>query len=297
MTEDSLFARAHASRALALLLVPFYTQQPLESLLAPAEASARRSLDLDPQLADGYLAMAGVYRLRWKWADALRAFGVALQLDPRNVPALLNYSQLLYAAGNAEASLEQAQRAAELDPNSALALLGEARALTLFGRHQEGKALIERALELDPALPQTRVYQAMAYLRLGDSSRALAIVDSVQLVPATVAEAAYVVGAVGNRSRARADIRRLEALAQPGSFRNAAVALSYLGMGDTSRALDAFQGMASHHELFPLTIGFVDPIYDPLRSSPRFAAIVRSYGLDDRRFANVSLSKSVHYVR
>lgn len=284
---DSLFARAHASRALALLLVPFYAEATIPAVLQQAETSARRALELDARLADGHLALAGVYRVEWRWAEALDQFRIALDLDPQNVPARLNYSQMLYAVGDPDRSLEQARQAKALDPRSALALLGEARVLTLAGRHREVVSLIERAIEFDPLLPQTRVYLAMALLRAGDSTRALATIDSAATIPSGVAEAAYVIAAAAGRARVEALMRQVHAQARPTPFQFTTIALTYLAISDTLRALDAFEVAARNRELIPLNLGFVDPIYDPIRASSRFAAVVSSYGLDPRRFVNV----------
>jgi hypothetical protein len=63
-----------------------------------------------------------------------------------------------------------------------------------------------------------------------------------------------------------------------------ALGYAYLGVGDTARALSALEAAAVTHERPTLT--FADPVFDPVRQSRRFAAVVTRYGLDVRRFTS-----------
>ena len=57
---------------------------------------------------------------------------------------------------------------------------------------------------------------------------------------------------------------------------------AYLGLGDTARALSALESALRAGERPYIT--FADPMYDPVRRSPRFASVVRRIGLDERLF-------------
>ena len=55
-------------------------------------------------------------------------------------------------------------------------------------------------------------------------------------------------------------------------------------LGDTASALSAMETAVKAGER-PY-IPFVDPMFDPVRRSARFAAVVKRYGLDERQFTS-----------
>ena len=60
------------------------------------------------------------------------------------------------------------------------------------------------------------------------------------------------------------------------------IANAYLGVGDTAKALSAFERATAANEIWVTFNPLATEMYDPPRGSPRFAALVRRSGLDER---------------
>ncbi|MHC4457756.1 MAG: adenylate/guanylate cyclase domain-containing protein [Planctomycetota bacterium] len=114
-----------------------------------AIAEAERAIALDPNDADGYMAMAYALIYSGKPEEAVDFAKKGMRLDPRN---LANY---LYTLGVAHFGMEQFQEAA---------------------------SLFERAFKLNPELGQLeRAYLAVAYVYLGQEEKARAELDKPEI--------------------------------------------------------------------------------------------------------------------
>jgi len=92
--------------------------------------------------------------------------------------------------------------------------------------------------------------------------------------PFTTAYLAYAYGRAGDRARALAALADLKKMSPGGEVAPFNQALVYLGLGDRARALDYFeQAYAANSQ--SLVWLKVDRIYDPLRSDPRFVALMK----------------------
>jgi hypothetical protein len=136
--------------------------------------------------------------------------------------------------------------------------------------------------ELDTSAAGARGFGPLALLHAGHPEEAKATLRVAVSPPfAGVGVAAYVLAVVGERDRAMAIVRELEARPREWSV-TTGLTYAYLGLGETARALSAMETALRLGErpYIPLA----DPMYDPLRRNPRFAALVRRLGLDERLF-------------
>jgi eukaryotic-like serine/threonine-protein kinase len=284
IAQDSAFARAYAGLSFALEMTPNYGGIPPRAIEHRAIDAAQRALALDSTLAEAYTGLALAYMHRLRWQEAGEAFRHAITVDPSFAPALYLYGFHLLRTGRVAQAEEACRRARAADPVSPAASGILAYSLSLLGRHGESLAETRRAYELDSSLAWAHSVLPLVLLRAGhrEESRALA---QTTLAPPFSGIAAYVLAATGDRAGATAIIRQLEARPPTNWFARTALTYAYLGIGDTTRALAAIEraAVAGERPFLP----FLDPMYDPLRPSARFAAAVRRFGLDERLFTAV----------
>ena len=177
---DPHSALGYAGLADALSLQAVYAGAPWGTTLDRAEASAGRAVQIDPSLAEAWVAAASVANLRFDPGRAEPMYRRALELNPSHAAALLSYAWTLRGLGRADEALVRAQRAVELDPLSAGANLTVAQMLAGVGRFSESEARVRRAIEIDPAMPgaylQLKTLQAYA---LNDFVAAVALAESL----------------------------------------------------------------------------------------------------------------------
>ena len=98
--------------------------------------------------------------------------------------------------------------------------------------------------------------------------------------PFVTAYLAYAYGAAGDRASAMAELETLKKMSQGGQVLPFNLALVYLGLGDHGRALDNLERAFAANSQMLAWLGR-DAIFDPLRSEPRFMALLKKLNFEE----------------
>jgi hypothetical protein len=187
------------------------------------------------------------------------------------------------------------EQATAVDPYYPIPLAYLGWALALDGRGDEGVAAGRRAVALDSTSEAVRNILATTYLAAGHLPEAAALAKreaSLTTNPRRLGLVAAVLGRAGARGDAEAILRRLQALPSTSWGINGALAHASLGLGDTAAALTAMERAAAGDGELLFSQVPTSTLYDPVRQSPRFAAILRRYHLDAARLTAADTSRS-----
>jgi TolB-like protein/tetratricopeptide (TPR) repeat protein len=275
--EDPRFAQAHSGLSLALALFPSFERIPAAAVHDELVSAARRALALDSTLAQPHVALGMALLFEYKWDSASAEFQTAIRLDDRDVEAHVQYGRYLRFRGRRAESMREFQAARAQDPSSALVLTQVAYAYLL--NNQKDSALVEsrRALENDSLNMPSRGQGALILLanNLPDSARALAL-----KTPVSFGSNEYVIAKSGDTATARQRLKALDAQNPQPFGADVRRAQAYLGLGDTASALSALEQAVKAQYPWAIGFGVFDPMYDSIRRSARFRALVRQVGLE-----------------
>jgi TolB-like protein len=251
-----------------------------------AEDAAERAIDLDDSSAEAHTSLA-VFKLfyEYDWAGSEREFRRAIELSPSYAYAPDQFALGLAFQGRFDESIAQSQRAAELDPLNPQIPLDAGFAWMWQGDYEAARELIRKSAELDPTLFFPPFADGWIDIEAGKAREAIPHLQKAKAMgspPFVSAFLAYAYGASGDRARGRAELEATKRLSPRGSVTPFNLALFALGQGDHARAVSYLeQAYASDSEW----LGWLGPdrIFDPLRSDPRFVALLKKLGLEERR--------------
>lgn len=267
------FAAAHAAIARTMR----YDATPPEEALA----TAQRAVELDPMLATAHMALGSVliYKRR-DWEAAGESLQRALELDPQDPHAHHQWATWLSSQGRHDEALAAAERARALDPASWL-LASDVGLFALYADQWERAIAESRRVEaIAPDYPWPRLWILYAATAAGNTGLAV--------------EQANIAASVGAARRGQASPEPFQTLQQywewrreislrtlpPGARLPAAqAAMLHLGAGDRAAALDEIDRVCEDHSGWRAPFLGVDPVFDALRSEPRFRAAQECLGL------------------
>jgi TolB-like protein/DNA-binding SARP family transcriptional activator len=245
----------------------FEILEPIAAASMPkAERAARRAVQLDPNLADGYALLGLTLELRGELAEAEDLYRQAMVLDPTNPDVLHFYSRLLAEVGRLEESLAMRQQLRALDPFVPVYNFVTA---WLFWLNDD----TDTAMAISDALPPAhRAYaspQLLAAVGRYEEAAELALNAADMFLPG-VAEAV-----AGLLRSAPTEVASPEALPRLGWF-----TFVYLHVGASERTLEFYEdGVAAGYSVSISNALLWQRYYASLRQTERYKNFMRNRGV------------------
>jgi len=276
---DPRFARAFGALAISYSNEPTLGLVSVDSMNRLARAVAKQALALDSTTAEAYVAEGNALYGDMRLADAVRAFEKAYAVDPTNVDVLWAYGAMLMAVGRVPDGLTQLRRARELDPLAPTVVGLLAYGLQMDHQYDAAIATTRIAIDLDPksVLPHQGIAFMFAFNNMPDSAvrefeTAFALDSTVFGSRSNLVFGYAAAGRWKDADRQRALLEHDHGGNSP-DWHRMIVDLAY---GDGNGAMTALErGVAEREPLFGIPSIPCDPIFDPLKSNPRFEQLMR----------------------
>ena len=280
---DSGFAAAYAGLADVLARLPVYGATPGDSAYPLARAAAERAIALDSTSAEAHTTLGLVHKSVGEWGAAERVLRRALELDPGSASAHQWRAEVLVITGRFREAAAAARQAHQLDPLSPIVAGELGYMLTLAGEPEAGIAIGHRAIQLAPSLWAPHAFLGSSYLFAGRLAESIAPLERAVQLDRDVSLFRGVLSYAYARSARLDDARHLLAELEREAERGAPaspIAIAYVGLGDTARALDWLERAARERDPYLLQMSLTPSWFDALRASARFAEVARTLGLD-----------------
>src|SRR5262249_50381564 len=112
------FAAAYAGLSVAWHIRAFVSFVTHAEAEGPQRKSALKAMELDPNLAEAHLAMAGLLWDNWQWAAADKEYQKALELNPGSLETCRCYTVFLASVGRVSDAIAMAERGITINPLS-----------------------------------------------------------------------------------------------------------------------------------------------------------------------------------
>jgi len=252
----------------------------LQSRPKSKEASLK-ALSLDDSLAEAHTTLADTYLyFDWDWAKADEEFRRAIAANPNYPTAHQWYAECLYAAGRFDEAIAQAKRAQELDPLSPI-INGSLAATYLYARrYEEALEQYKKTYQMDPNIDIVDTDMAFTYAlkkMYPESINAFQQIITLDNGPAFAADFVNVYRTSGYEAALQAYYDHLPRERREGeaTYDTARVLLL---LGKKKEVLDVTESAFKVRGGWMVYL-YCDPLFDSVRSEPRYQALLQKLKL------------------
>ena len=279
--EESDFALAHAALAGNLVAKgwvgwPF----PPEEAFGGARRSALEALMIDRELSAAHAVLGWVaFSFDWEWPASEKRFRRAIEIDPGNGWARSGLALLLAATGRFEEALAEAERARELDPLSVWPNVDLCRILYYARRYDEALRRLYR--RFDPVSADLHRVRWQLLEATGEREAAISarlIFEKLDGTPAPVIETWDEALQTSGRTGFWREFIRVHLTTPEKLVWAVHLAEAHTLLEERDQALTWLETAYDRRRPRTVFLG-VDPIWDPLRSDPRFNDLLRRMNL------------------
>ena len=272
--RQAIVADPQYSLAWAALSNSYVVASGYGHLLPPAEAgpladeASKKAVELDDSSSEAHVARGNALAIQWKWSEAEKEFRRAIELNPNNANAHYFYAfNYLMPTNHIEEALEQFRLALALDPLAWIVRTNYALTLMDAGKYPESREQFDQILQRDPGFGPAHFYLSQVQATQGQWADAINTMISGGASP------------FPNRPF-NADAQGYVQLMEAGSNGTlpANVAVAYSLAGNRDKAFEFLEkAYADRDDELTAVIRF--PAFDPLKSDPRWPALLHKLDL------------------
>jgi tetratricopeptide (TPR) repeat protein len=285
IAKDPTYALAYAGLADCYTFLAVYGFAPPKEAFPKAKDAAQKALDIDNTLAEGHGSQVYIkLAFDWDWSGADREFQRAMELNPSYATIHRWRGDAFAVQGRLEESIAEDQQALALDPLSHLTVW--TMGYDFYSTRQYDRAIEQyrKSLEMDPNFVFAHAALGEAYLQKSMYNEGIAECEkAIEILPGNARALSclgYAYAVAGRRTQAQRVLDQLNEIAKHRYLPPAYRATVYAGLGEKDKAFEwlekAYDDRSLANGMFSIK---VDPIFDPLHSDPRFAALLRRMNL------------------
>jgi eukaryotic-like serine/threonine-protein kinase len=279
---DPTYASAYAGLSDSYTLLVVRESLPPNEGFAKGKAAAAMALRIDNTLSEAHASLGHAMLHNWEWEAAEKELKRAIEQNPGYPSAHHWYSEHLTAMGRFNESIVELKLAAELDPLSIIINADLGRAFYYAREYDQVMKQEGRTLEMDSNFWLSHINLGKSYTQKGMHAEAINELRKARELSAGNTEALSFLGfayvAAGERDEALKVLDELNVQAKRRHVPPYHFAILHAGLGEKNEAFDWLERAFEKHAVDLFTLR-VEPMFDGLRSDPRFQDLLRRVGL------------------
>jgi adenylate cyclase len=244
-----------------------------------AKAYLAKALALDSTLGEAWTSVGFIKsHFEYDWKGGRKVLEKAISLSPNFPPAHLYYGNVLLYNGLIEAGLNEVRKALELDPVVAQYNWTLGNRYYCARKYDLAIDQLQKMLILFPNDIGAKQWIGLSYLQKKMYARAIDVFTNFSETEETKsALLGYAYALSGDKVRAEAELKKtlLEHSATDPYF----LALIYIALKNYNEALNQLEKGYSIRTIFMITLK-INEDWDPIRSEPRFKALLKKLNFD-----------------
>src|SRR5712671_1419417 len=276
--KDQHYALSYAGLADTYSLLGDAGYLPPSEAWPKAKAAAMQALEIDDTLAEAHTSLALVKEhFEWDWTGAETEFRRAIDLNPNSATTHHWYGDYLANMGRSEEGLRETKRAQELDPLSLIINTTLGWQLYLARRSDQAIDQLRKVLDIDAKFTPARRVLEEVYAQTGRQKEAVEEREKVVSLsgsPELAASIAEDFSKLGYKGVQQSWLDGLTEISKHGYVSSYSIAEGYMRLGQKEKALEWLEKAYQEHDSGLVSIA-VEPMFDPMRTNPRFVDIVR----------------------
>jgi tetratricopeptide (TPR) repeat protein len=271
--QDPGYALAHTGFGDCYAVLAVYDLLPPHECWPKAKAALLRALEIDPNLGAAH-ASFGTADLWYNWdtSAAERKLIKAIELNPEYASAHQWYGMCLAVMGRLSQAWAEMNRANDLDPLSRSINYTRVWVRYWERRFEEAISLYRQVVFDHADFWAAHYYLGLSLLQGGQTAEAVTELERARSLsdnPWRLSGLTYAYARAGRLAEARETLEELLEVSKQRYVSPSRIAVAYVGLGEKDQAFEWLE-KALADRCYDLMLSGMEPLFDPIRSDPRF---------------------------